>query len=433
VSTGGSDEARPRDALHAKLRRLRNEGGERAAQAAPEARAARRRGGMPPWLAERLGRREGAHPPSPSAAERSAPPKAVGPPRGLVDESNARGRFALRRLPVPDAHRHGAWSLAEVDGQDPDELALLAKDAGVAALDLRRAVYLDIETTGLSGGAGTTPFLVGLGWFECAAEGHERFVLWQGFLRGPEEEAALLEAVAGHVRASSGVVSFFGKSFDRHRLEDKMRVHGVEPPFAARPHLDLYHPLRRLYREALPDGKLQTMERALCGVAREDDLPGSFAPAAWFDYLGARAHHLEHVFRHNADDVLSLVVLAAHLGRTLAERRLDGTSLSGCPRARARGLVRLFDGARRRAEALPWLARIEARPPGEDEPADERFERVARRVRRLGTPGWKKNVEFVPISWKSPTMFGRQRWNASILARDSGCVRSSQSRFRSNQ
>ena len=52
---------------------------------------------------------------------------------------------------------------------------------------------------------------------------------------------------------------------------------------------------------------------------------------------------------------------------------------------------------------------------------------------RVGTPGWKKYVELVPISWKSASTWGRQAWKRSMRPLLSGWVSSSQSRFRSNQ
>jgi len=259
-------------------------------------------------------------------------------------------------------------ALGDVVEASRETIALVARDPALEGLDPTRAVYLDIETTGLSGGAGTIPFLVALGSFCAEASGCSRFEMWQGFLRGPEEERALLAEVARRIRAGDGVVSFFGKSFDRHRLEDKMLVHGIEPPFEGRAHLDLYHPLRRLYGGAFEDGRLGTMEHELAGVQREDDLPGSFAPAAWFDFLGGRAHRLEEVFQHNLDDVLSLVTLAAHLGDTVAERRAGGGSLPGPALARARGLARLFAGRRDWTEALRWVDRALERDSAKERP-----------------------------------------------------------------
>ena len=202
-------------------------------------------------------------------------------------------------------------------------LALCARDPSLADASLADALYLDTETTGLSGGAGTYVFLVGLGSFTPAG-----FEVWQGFLADPAHERALLAEVAERIARAPLLVTFFGKSFDRHRLEDKMRMHGVTPPFTGKPHLDLYHPLRRLHGASLPDARLRTMEHALCGVERADDLPGSFAPAAWFDFLAGRAHLLEGVFAHNADDVLSLVTLGvADLERAVAFYR-DGLGFS---------------------------------------------------------------------------------------------------------
>jgi len=330
--------------LRSRLRRLRRE--EPPSKEAQGDAGARE--GLPAWLRARLsrGRSAGAEPPELAARRRP------GEPRELSEESSARGLLAARTTRLPAGHPHGAWRLDAVDSASPGDLALLARDPAVERLDLRRAVYLDIETTGLSGGAGTTPFMVGLGSFEAGG-----FSVWQGFLRQPGEEAAMLQACADRIAASSGVVSFFGKSFDRHRLEDKMRLHSIEPPFEGRPHLDLYHPCARLYRPALEDGRLPTMERSLLGLSREADLPGSFAPAAWFDFLAGRAHLCEEVLRHNLDDVLSLVILAAHLGCTLREEDGGGQPLAGPSASRAAGLGRLLMDERRREEALPWLER----------------------------------------------------------------------------
>lgn len=283
--------------------------------------------------------------------------RTLGPPLELLDQANERGSFAVRETRLALEHAHGATQLAQVLAAQPELFALVTKDERLATLDPRRAVFLDIETTGLSGGAGTKAFLVGLGHVEGA-----QFVLWQGFLRGPEQEAALLHAVAERVARGDSLVTFFGKTFDRHRLEDKMRVHGVKPPFEARAHLDLYHPLRALYRPALDDTRLGTLERALCDVEREDDLSGAFAPEAWHDFLAGRPHRLERVFAHNRDDVLSLVTLCAHLGDlSLAPRTaLEGDQCSrALEAARLRGLARALAHKKRWSECA-WLANCAA-------------------------------------------------------------------------
>jgi uncharacterized protein YprB with RNaseH-like and TPR domain len=339
------------------LRRLRREPA-RPEPPQPPAPEAPPGAGVRERLARRGARAEGGEPSAGGASGEGW--LALGPPRDLVEEPGALGPVRARCTRLADDHLHGEFRLSEIEHAGLEEVVRLTGDPALADLDLRRAVYLDTETTGLSGGAGTYVFLVGLGRFVPG----EGFEVWQGFLAGPEEEAALLEACAARLREASGVVSFFGKSFDRHRLEDKMRLHGVEPPFAALPHLDLYHPLRRLYRDAHEDGRLKTLEAALCGLDRPDDLPGSQAPAAWFDHLAGRAHRLEGVFRHNLDDVLSLVTLAAHLGRSESEVRGSGEPLSGDGATRALGLARAAASRGEREHALAWLERALERGAG---------------------------------------------------------------------
>lgn len=294
------------EGLHERLRRLRRE-----VKPAPEAP---RSAELPAWFRERMARRVASPraesaPTSATLLSSSTHVRTLGMPRELFERSNEFGSYAVREVVVPLEHFHGHTALASIDAASHTRLAEHARDKTLTALDPRTCVFLDIETTGLSGGAGTKSFLVALGTLRGAS-----FELWQGFLREPSEERALLHECAERIHASRGVISFFGKSFDRHRLEDKMRVHRIAPPFTARPHLDLYWPCRRAYRAQLPNCKLATLERALCGVERPHDLPGSFAPEAWFDFLAQRPHLLEQVFQHNRDDVLSLVALCAHLG-----------------------------------------------------------------------------------------------------------------------
>ena len=342
------------DGFRSRLARLRREGdrlrsGEGPADAAPV------RAGMPESLKARLGagaaRSAGSGERGADAARggadglRAASPAA---PRGLVEHRRSEGVFAARETRVDvRSWAHGAWSLDEVDGASTGTIARLARDPALEGLPLREAVYLDTETSGLSGGAGVYVYMVGLGWFEG-----DEFVSWQGFLREPGEEPAMLAAVAERLGAAPGMVSFFGKSFDRHRLEDKMRIAGVRAPFDRLAHLDLYHPFRRLTQGTLPDGRLQTMERELLGFHRVDDLPGSLAPAAWFDFLAGRAHRLEGVFEHNHHDVLSLAALAAFLGRAAEEERVGGAPLEGAPCQRA---VALAETAPDEAEELRWI------------------------------------------------------------------------------
>ncbi len=295
-----------------RLRRLRRE-----TESAPARRAPR--SGMPEWLRRRLatGKARDSDPIREGGGD--SPLRTRGLPLNLRTAVRGGETHAFRLQVFSPEHRHGLRRLRSVFEVDPEVFALLSGDPSLRGLELRSAVFLDTETTGLESGAGVFVFLVGLGRFTGRG-----FELWQGFLRGPEEEPALLREAARRIARARAVVSFFGKSFDRHRLEDKMRIHGVEPPFGGLRHLDLYHPMRRLHRGRLGDARLATVERAFCGFERDSDLPGSEAPGAWMDFLDGRPHLLEGVFAHNRDDVLSLVALSSWLGSIASTEDPEG-------------------------------------------------------------------------------------------------------------
>ena len=351
---------------------------------------------MPVWLRQKLKSRDGTagqlHPEGtrlrtgkPGPPSKPDLPKSKGVPRDLDTFQNTKGTYAARIIRRSAKDIHGTWQLQWATGATGERIAPLVQDTNLANFDGAKAVYLDIETTGLGGGVGTWPFMVALGHFDG-----EVFELWQGFLRTPDEECALLHETAERIRKSGALVSFFGKSFDRHRLEDKMRMHQIEPPFDGMPHLDLYHPLNRLYsrrtlwdklvaggaesgreirqfqpkdephRFGFENGKLSTMERELCGLQRADDLSGAYAPEAWFDFLADREHLLEHVFRHNADDVWSLATLTAHLAQTTERIRPDNAPLEGPELSRLLGLASLAKTRCQRTQEASLLAAVEA-------------------------------------------------------------------------
>ncbi len=260
----------------------------------------------------------------------------LGDPQELQLKLGPNGPYTVRECVLPIAHTHGSYQLHEALDAQPQAFEHLTRKRTRNFPGAREAVFFDIETTGLAGGAGTQVFLIGLGWFE-----DETFVLWQGFLREPAEEAALLAAVDERIRCKQALVSFFGKSFDRHRIEDRMRMQRMDAPFDGRTHLDLYYASRNAYAGAFPNLRLATLERELTGLSRQADLSGAFAPAAWMDYLAGRPHRLEGVLQHNRDDVLSLVTLYAHLGRVFLNVRADGRVLEPRGEVGARRAVNL--------------------------------------------------------------------------------------------
>src|SRR5262245_13128950 len=73
--------------------------------------------------------------------------------------------FYLVRQDFPLAWEHGCVPLGSALAADARHVAMSANDDELHAFDPRKTVFIDTETTGLMGGAGTVLFLVGVGYF----------------------------------------------------------------------------------------------------------------------------------------------------------------------------------------------------------------------------------------------------------------------------
>jgi uncharacterized protein YprB with RNaseH-like and TPR domain len=264
------------------------------------------------------------------------------------------GRFLVVDRSYSPGHRHGWMSIA--DGLPPTDgvwprLSLLASGAcpergqGSGRVE-GNLLFVDLETTGIAGGAGTYAFLVGCAWFDQG-----RFRVRQFFLTSFLAERALLRAVMDIARTAGTVVTYNGKTFDLPLVETRFTMHRMETPFATMPHIDMLHPARRLWRGRTADGssavdapgrdscRLSVMEQSLCGHIREGDVAGFEIPARYFQFVRTGdARPLEAVFEHNRLDLLSLALVTARAAQLLDE---------GAPATRtareALGLGRLYE------------------------------------------------------------------------------------------
>ena len=248
----------------------------------------------------------------------------------------------------PLDHAHGALPLSSPLHASPDALSHLlgATDAPEAS----RLAFFDIETTGLAGGTGTYVVLAGLGSFE-----RDGFRLRQYFLADIAHERAMLEMLAGDLARFEGVVTYNGRAFDIPFVETRLTLARLRSPCGGLAHFDLLHAVRRLYKHRMPGCRLAEAERRLLRIERFDDISGSLIPALYFDYVRAgRATPLRGVFRHNAEDVLSMVGLLASLAGLLSGGPLDPDDAV----AVARWWERAGEPTRALAlyrPALPWL------------------------------------------------------------------------------
>ncbi len=284
----------------------------------------------------------------------------------------------------------------------------------------RPLVCLDTETTGLATAAGTVAFLIGLGWWEG-----ERFRQVQLLLPDHADEGALLDELARHVPPDAWLVTYNGRGFDWPLLVARYRMARRAAPVHDG-HLDLLPIVRRLFRHRMDDARLQTVERALLGVERHDDVDGWEIPGRYLGFLrGGPAEPLAAVVRHNDEDVRSLARLIALLdaGYTSPEAR------RAAPIGDVAGLARAFVRARRPEEALACLDEVLARA---DAPAAAVVEVprpvVAITPPRTEVPWWSpgaradfggppRNRDRGPSSWHRTAAFAAT-WDAQRVALD---------------
>ena len=244
------------------------------------------------------------------------------------------GCFVVDRRVEPSARhgREGVGYSAERLEQASDDAALFTNGAAARP----PFIFFDLETTGLSGGAGTLAFLIGCGWFEPDGA----FVTRQFLLTRFVDERPLLVAVAAELGRAGALVSFNGKSFDAPLLETRFLFHRLEWFGGRLPHVDVLHPARRFWRNrdvgrsfqgrldrdpervALQKDacSLQALERQIIGARRAGDVPGFEIPGRYFQFVrSADAGPLRAVLEHNRLDLLTLASLTArllHLTRT---------------------------------------------------------------------------------------------------------------------
>jgi uncharacterized protein YprB with RNaseH-like and TPR domain len=222
-------------------------------------------------------------------------PRAAGPGRPL----------GLDVVPTPHGPAHRREEAVPLS-------PALAREAAAAAAP--GTVYLDTETTGLAGGTGTYVFLVGLAWWEAGG-----LRVRQYFLDDLGAEAAFLHAVGEALGAARRLVTFNGRTFDLPLLETRYLLARAPWRGADVAHLDLYPVARALWRDRVTDCRLATLEAALLGLDRGDDLPGALMPELYFRWLRSRdPRPLPRIFAHNRWDLVALAALAARAESLLA-------------------------------------------------------------------------------------------------------------------
>lgn len=219
--------------------------------------------------------------------------------------------------------------------------------------DPGRLLFLDLETTGLFGGAGTQAFLVG-----CASIDGTSIRVRQFLMPSFEHERVVLNELQHWAKDHGAICSFNGRTFDVPLIETRFLFHRVPCPLDEVPHLDMLHAARRLWRQRPvtlgpePDDSsctLGVLEKHIAGLHRVGDVPGYEIPSRYFSFVrGGDARPLEAVLEHNRLDLLSLAAVLARAIVLINHGPAAATSAH-----EAYGLARIYErgGAYENAEA----------------------------------------------------------------------------------
>jgi uncharacterized protein YprB with RNaseH-like and TPR domain len=352
--------------------------------------------GQPAPLDQAQGRRELTYEPDTGRYEASIDIDRVADVLGGRILTNSYGRALVIDRRYESDRFHGHLRIGDCEVQDGDALRLL--DPALPSPDGGgdRTLFIDLETTGLSGGAGTVAFLVGCGWFDMGA-----FQVRQFLLTSYSAERALLSAVADCLDATSLLVSYNGKTFDVPVMETRWMFHRLPMPLESVRHFDMLHPARRLWRtrtdefDAGEGGcRLSTLERVLCDVNRVGDVPGMEIPARYFRFLrSGDARPLEPVLEHNRIDLVSLAAVTAHALR-LVEHGIDRCRDA----AEALALGKVFERAGSVGRALTCFERAADDEGSQIDVRAEAIYRLGLRLRRdrqfeKAADAWRRLLE----------------------------------------
>jgi len=304
---------------------------------------------------------------------------------------------------------HGDVQIGNCDLDDCDALRLL--DPSLTVRERPRTVFIDLETTGISGGAGTVAFLVGCGYFDLGA-----FQVRQFLLTSYASERALLSAVTDFFGGTDLIVTYNGKTFDVPVMETRWSFHRLPMPDFSQdvPHFDMLHPARRLWssRVSTDDGsgasgcRLTTLERDVLGFRRIGDVAGFEIPGRFFQFLRTgNPGPLEPVLEHNRLDLVSLAAVtghAVHLARAGDQACRDEAEALALGRVLER--ARVFDRAEACYRRAAGSSCLDVR--GE---ALYRFGLRCRRDRRFdeASVAWREIVALT----NSPSCHGRVAMN----------------------
>ena len=268
-----------------------------------------------------------------SPAPRAGDPSAARGPSVAAAVAPAALRFEVRerRIAIDDL----GLEIVARGACDPLLIAHLGLK-GASPSRWQDILFLDTETTGLSGGTGTYVFLIGVAYFT-----EKELVLRQHMLLDLGAEREFIEGLKAEIEPFRACASYNGKAFDLPIIRTRFVMAIRSEVTVDDSHLDLLHPARRLWSNRFGSTTLRQLEESVLDDGRTADIPGWLIPDAYFHYLRKRDPAIiAPVLEHNARDVISLVRITDRVARAVLAARV-GRAPDHAPAAFA--LARVFE------------------------------------------------------------------------------------------
>jgi len=238
--------------------------------------------------------------------------------QGDLVDGNAAAVYKIERF-FPFEHHFADTNFADMQRV---HLPLLSRNQHDEPIDLSKILVFDLETTGLAGGAGTFPFLIGLGTIE--PDGMRTV---QYFLPDYGREPIAYLDLDGSFKEKTVLLSFNGKSYDYPLLNNRFILNRIENPWQGMMHLDLLHFARRLWKSRLTSCSLEAIEQEIFLFHRYGDIEGWLIPQAYFDFLQTgKIDDIRKIINHNQQDLISLGRLLFYLDQIERADRRDSLS-----------------------------------------------------------------------------------------------------------
>lgn len=210
-------------------------------------------------------------------------------------------------------YNHSFVTRTRENGYLLPEFHQISLEPSARGLDLRRSIFIDLETTGLSGGTGTFAFLIGLGHIEL-----DQIVVRQYLLPDFQYEWLMLKHIENVLINFNNIISFNGKSFDIPLLRNRFILNRMETMLDELVHTDILHPARRIWKRRLSSCDLENLEYTILNQERINDIPSEMIPQIYFEFIRKKqAILLRDILEHNYYDIVNMILLTIFIGQAI--------------------------------------------------------------------------------------------------------------------